>query len=49
MGRRYEKGKKHLEVDIERAIAWYEQAAALGSSDAMDRLGNIYDQGKSVK
>ncbi|BAN68568.1 SH3 domain-containing protein [endosymbiont of unidentified scaly snail isolate Monju] len=48
LGLFYEAGQERTR-DIEKAIAWYEKAAAQGYGKAMVNLGAIYHKGKGVE
>ncbi|EJK49121.1 hypothetical protein THAOC_32033 [Thalassiosira oceanica] len=49
LGKKYFFGDYGLKKDMERAVKLWEQAAELGSVDALFSLGNSYDFGNGVK
>ena len=45
----YEDGNSYQDADLKQALYWYEKAAQLNDSLAMNNLGYIYEVGKMVK
>ncbi|EJK76944.1 hypothetical protein THAOC_01264 [Thalassiosira oceanica] len=49
LGKYYHQGRLGLQKDMRRAVKLWEEAAELGSIDALYNLGNAYDQGDGVQ
>ena len=48
LGWMYDEGKGVAQND-EKAVYWYQQAAAQGDDDAQNNLGNMYYEGRGVR